>query len=422
MQFYRGIILNPSEKHSIEIIKDGLLVINKGKILYCGKFQDSISQFPGAKIKKEKTGIILPGLIDLHTHLPQYPAIGKGQDSLLPWLNNTIFPVEKKFNNLNYAELLSRRFFQNLIANGTTTAVIFSNSNFEATDIAFGEAYKSGIRTFIGNSLMDINSPADLKLTYKENIFNMMKLIEKWHLYDNGRLNFIVSPRYAGSCSLKLMKEVARIARKYDLFLQTHLAENQEEINFIQSTHHFEGTYTELLDYCGILDSKTLLAHCIYLSVNELELIKNHKSGIIHCPTSNRYLHSGIMPLKKYLENSLNVGIGTDIAGGYNFSMLKESREAIENSKYYKLFIDNDAKILDKQEALWLSTLGNAKILNLDSVIGNLSPGKDADFLIINYEADITIMNIELDSILSSLFYSDNYSIQQVYVRGKKVN
>lgn len=421
MEFYRGIILNPIEDFDIEFFQDGLVAVDKGKIQFCGEYKIGLKIFQKAKEITRTKQLIIPGLIDLHTHLPQFQAIGKGEGELLPWLNNYIFPLEEKFNNPIFARKVSKRFFQKLIQNGTTTAVIFSNSSFESTDVIFQEAKKSGVRVFIGNSLMDINAPHNLIYSIKTNISNMNKLIDKWHLSNNGKLNFIVSPRYAGSCSIDLMKEAAKIAKQNDLFIQTHLAENQEEIKFIHSTHSFNGSYSELLFDCGIIDSKSLLAHCIYLNEKELDIIKQNEASIVHCPTSNRYLQSGIMPFKKYHNKNLKIGLGTDIAGGYNLSMLQESKEAIENSKYFRLFFEKTSQIITKQEAFWISTLGNAKILKLDNIIGSISFGKEADFIILNSEFNNINEFNNTDEILSELIYSDSFKIKNVAVRGQMI-
>lgn len=422
MDFHRGIILNPIEGFKFELFEDGLLVVNKGKILFCGSCDQALVKYPQTNQIKESKDLILPGLIDLHTHLPQYPAIGKGEGELLPWLNNYIFPQEIKFNDPSFARKISKSFLKTLIENGTTTAVLYSNSNLKSTDIVFQQAEESGIRAFIGLSLMDINTPAELQNGLETNISNMMKLIQKWHLFDNGRLNFIVTPRYAGSCSIMLMKEAAKIAKKNDLFIQTHLSENPEEISYIKSLHNIKATYTEFLATVNLLNKKTLLAHCIYLQPKELKIIKDSGSAIIHCPTSNRYLQSGIMPFYKYLNKNLKVGLGTDIAGGFNFSMLDESREAVENSKFYHLYCDKKSKIVEKKDALWISTLGNAKILNLDSIIGNLSVGKEADFIVLEMPSNDFYSYNNLDDIFSALLYNKNLKIRDVHVRGKKIN
>ncbi len=419
MEFYRGLILNPIENFNIDYFQDGLLSVDKGKIQFCGEYKVGLKNFQEAKEITRTKHLIIPGFIDLHTHIPQFPAIGKGEGELLPWLNEYIFPLEEKFKNPNLARKVSKRFFKKLIENGTTTAVIFSNSSFEATDIIFQEANKSGVRVFIGNSIMDINAPDSLIYSIETNISNMNKLIEKWHLTDKGRLNFIVSPRYAGSCSIELMKEAAKLAKQNDLFIQTHLAENKDEIKFISSTHNFKGSYTELLFDSGIITPKSLLAHCIYLDEKEIDIIKQNDASIVHCPTSNRYLRSGIMPLKKYLIKNLKIGLGTDIAGGYNVSVLRETKEAIENSKYYSLFLDKTSQTLNKQEAFWISTLGNAKILKLDNIIGSLSAGKEADFIVLDSEFNDIKDYRNIDDVLSELIYSDSLRIRNVAVRGQ---
>jgi guanine deaminase len=402
---------------SIHYYEDGLLIFdNHGQIDYCGEFIDDLFC---QEINLNHTGsLIIPGLVDIHTHLPQFQARGNYSGELLDWLEKVIMPLESKFSDLRYAEKVTNDFFTKLISTGTTTVSLYSSHIPEATELAFTNANRCGIRAFIGNTLMDVESqPSELNTL--EIIYQSQKLIKKFH-HSNSLVQYILTPRYAGSCSMGLMKKCAEMALEHNLSIQTHIAENQAEVGFIKALFPKYDDYLSVYEAAGILNSKTILAHCIYLNNHELDLLLEKNASIAHCPASNRFLKSGIMPLQKYIELGCRIGLGTDIAGGYNISVLDEAREAIESSKYYSLFIDSNSEPISSSEAFYLATLGGADCLGIKSKTGSLDQGKDADFVIIdlfNYQADKSA-----DGVLNNLFYAtDNRRIMETWVKGNKI-
>ncbi|MCX6153827.1 MAG: amidohydrolase family protein [Candidatus Kapabacteria bacterium] len=380
---YRGYIINPSAG-GMEYIPDGALVVGpKGNILFCGRFSDATEFYPSNSEIARTKDIIVPGFIDMHTHIFQYPAIGRYGGPLLDWLNNIIYPLEAKAIEEDYSYNLASKFFQDALSFGTTTIVAFSTVHKQSACQAFKAARDSGIRAFIGNSMMDTNVPTNNCYSTEKNIGDSFELLVCWDNSEHGRLKYIVSPRFAGACTNDLMKRTANLARSKELFIQTHLAENLNELKLIAKMFPEFEHYTSVYDRAGLLTDKTLLAHCIYLSEKEIDLIRSRKSIIVHCPSSNRFLQSGVMPLRKYLDNDLKVGLGTDVAAGISLSMLNEMREAIESSKTWNILNQNHVlKPLSSEEVLRLATIKAAEYLNIDKETGNLEKGKSADFLI----------------------------------------
>lgn len=422
-----GTILNPTKNGSVELIKNGFVEFDEktGKILKVGKTNSKTA-------KSNENVFIIPGMVDLHSHIPQLPGVGKNADELLPWLKNHIFPLEVRFSQLDYAEKVSRFFFKEALRFGTTTIVAYASVHKEATDVAFQVAKEIGIRAFIGKVMMDRDMkryPEELPLMSR-NIKDSIDLAKKWHNSNQGRLQYIFTPRFAASCTMKLLEKTAKVAKEGGFYIQTHLAENQSEVKFIKSLfereRHRVPTNTHIFKKSDILGEKTLLAHCLYLSPPELQLIKESGSKIIHCPTSNIFLQSGFMPYRRYETYEIPIGLGTDVAGGYTLSMFNCMRDAIETSKIVNLLNDNRPyPILQPTEVFWVSTLGGAKILQLDEKIGSIEENKDADLVVIKAKPSFSFYcNMDdANSILQNFIYlPTTYNIEKVFIAGKEID
>lgn len=428
MQYFKATIINPQSNGNIEFFVDGLLVIDsKGKIEFCGDSDKAktkyFSKYELISKSAIPAGIIIPSLIDTHVHLPQLRVAGCGTGELMDWLNNFIFPLENKFANDAFARHYSEIFFDQLIQNGTTAAAIYCSNHKNAVNIAFQQAEKVGIRSFIGQSLMDCKSPDYLISDLPTQKSDVIAMIEKWHGHDDYRLNYILSPRFAGSCSEELMRFAGEVSKSENLFIQTHLSENKNEIEFIKSLFPKYESYTAIYEDMGLLTPRSLLGHCIHLDSSEQELIRKAGSVMVHCPSSNRYLMSGIMPLTDYIDSEHRVTLGSDVGAGPQLSMLAEAKEALESSKTRKMLIDNMSRLLTAQEAFHLATIAGASALGIDHLTGNLNEKKEADFLCIEPDAimrDIIKDNDE-EAILGKLIYGYG-EIREVYVRGEKVS
>lgn len=418
-------ILNPRREGSVNYLPSGYLEFDqKGIITQIGSMKSDETQKNG----NFENYLIIPGLIDLHSHIPQLPGSAKNADELIPWLKNHIFPLEVQFENPTYVELVAKFFFKQALRFGTTCIVAFSSVSKEATDIVFEVAKGLGIRAFIGKIMMDNDMgkyPVNLP-HWKVNIKDSLELAKKWHNSNNGLLKYIFSPRFAASCSMKLLEKTAEAANSDGFYIQTHLAENRSEINYIKSLFPKVVSNTHIFKKSNLLTERTLLAHCLHLSQIELKIIEEANSKIIHCPSSNIFLQSGFMPYRRYKNHNIQIGLGTDVAGGYSLSLFNEMRNAIETSKIVNyLNPTHNNPILSGEEIFWDSTLGAAKILNLESKIGNFEVGKDADFVLIKLhpEFNFYLLNENAENILMNLIYLPHtYSIEKVFVRGKELD
>lgn len=418
-------ILNPRRDGSVDYLALGYLEFDhRGFITQIGSKKSDETQRNG----NLENYLIIPGLIDLHSHIPQLPGSGKNADELIPWLRNHIFPLEAQFEKPTYVELVTKVFLKQALRFGTTCIVAYSSVSKEATNIVFEVAKSIGIRAFIGKVMMDKDIgkyPSNLP-HWRDNIKDSLELAKKWHNSNNGLLKYIFSPRFAASCSMKLLVKTAEVANSDGFYIQTHLAENRSEINYIKSLFPKVASNTHVFKKSNLLTDRTLLAHCLHLSQIELKIIEEANSKIIHCPTSNIFLQSGFMPYRRYKNHQIQIGLGTDIAGGYLLSIFNEMRNAIETSKIVNyLNSTHNNPILSAEEVFWASTLGAAKILNLDSMIGNFEIGKEADFLLIKLhpEFNFYLLNENAENILMNLIYlTHTYTLEKVFVRGKELD
>jgi guanine deaminase len=416
----RSNFLNPVNHDKCDFLSDNCLTIDEqGKIASIEPYSENAVSDNDRMIDLSKC-LITPGFIDLHSHLPQYSAIGIGKGTLLSWLSNYIIPLESKFSDEKFAREQSLAFFNEALSFGTTTIVTYCSIHRNATSIAFETATDIGIRAFIGNSLMDLPNEWDYCLPFETIKSDIDYLVNKYHLTNSEKLNYIVTPRYAGSCTKELMSYCANFAKSEDLFIQTHLAENKSELELMKKLHPEFENYTEIYDKTGLLTDKTLLAHCIYLEQAELAMIQNSGSIVCHCPTSNRYLSSGIMPLVDYQKMDLKIGLGTDVAAGYSLSMLNEAKEAVETSKSYDISKDVNGNDISAAYAFYLSTKGAAENLNIADKVGEIQIGLDADLAI--FELDCKQLSANSEEILRSLIYKKfNQSAKAVLIAGKCV-
>lgn len=424
-RIFKAKIINPISDSKAEFFNPGYLVILGDKIKELSK-KDPTTKYPKAEMIDLEEKLMLPGLIDTHLHLPQFSFLGIGDQELLKWLNKYTFPEEAKFEKPKYAQKVSEQFFDELIANGTTTASIYVTVHEEATDIAFTVAEQKGLRAYIGKVMMDQNSPPNLQEDTKESVEASVKLFDKWDGHDNGRLRYIFTPRFAPTCSKDLMAEVGRIAKKRNAYVQTHLSENKGELGWVKELFPESANYTEVYNSVGLLGKRVIMAHCIYLSKDEVKLLKGTGTKVSHCPYSNRFLRSGTMPYFPWKDSKLAIGLGSDVAGGPCISMFRQMGEAIMTSNDALQKDEKIGRVMNPVGALYLATLGGAKVLGLDKVIGNFKPRKEADFIIVNpllsdpMKGEGSYNNLE--HILSRLcFNAEKESVEGVYIRGKQI-
>ncbi len=403
-----------------------------GTILGVGSFKQLQRRFGNGEEHALDSGLIIPGLVDSHTHLPQYEAVAREEKGLLEWLETHIFPTEASFDDNRKARRVSRKFFGDLAKNGTTTASVFVTVHKDATEIAFEEAQKTGIRAVIGKVMMDRNSPKDLIEKTETSLRESEHLCKRWHGAGDGRLSYAFSPRFALSCSTELMAGCARLASKYDAHVQTHLAETREEVKSVRKQFPSAASYTEVYGRAGLLRPKAVFAHCIYMENEEIRLLAAAGSGVAHCPASNLFLKSGFMNVKEHVSHNERVGLGSDVGGGPELSIFRAMGLSGYSSKAEyvarrNMGIGSSSFTVGPRLAFYMATLGGAKALGLESRIGSLQKGKQADFLVVDTKTIDPLgrspEELGGDEILSLLMYrADDRAVLQSYVQGDRVS
>lgn len=382
-----GHVIDAPEFDELRSFPEGAVVVRDGKIAAMGHatgIRDD-PQFADIQWRDYPEGtrpVILPGLIDIHAHIPQYLSVARRESELLPWLNRYIFPVEEEFRGGAVQPFLEA-FFRELARNGTSTAMLYSAVWEESTDLAFQVAEKTGNRAIIGKVMMDVDSYGELKAEDgpERSLEETRRLCEKWHGAADGRLEYAVSPRFAVSCSMELMQGAAEIARKHGCYIQTHLSENQGEIDRVAELFPEIHDYAEVYQEAGLLGDKTVLGHCLHLSGREVRELTEANACVAHCPTSNFFLNSGLFPMKRLWDAGLRIGLGSDVAGGPELNMWQVMRSAIEMQKA-RHFFDEDIPELTPAGAFYLATAGGADALGKSAIIGTLEAGMEADIAV----------------------------------------
>lgn len=370
-----------SELESVRYFSDGLLVIENGIILELGNYEDIHSKYANLSITHYRDRLILPGFIDTHIHFPQTEMIAAYGEQLLEWLHQYTFPTERKFKEKSYAKKIAAFFLDELLKNGTTTALVFTTVFPESVDAFFEEARDRNLRAIAGKVMMDCNAPDYLKDTAQSSYEDTKALIQKWH--KNERLLYAITPRFAATSSEKQLQLAGKLLAEFpDVYLHTHLSESVKEVEWIRELFPHCQNYLDVYDRAGLVGDRSIFAHGVQLSPAEFKRLSEANSAISFCPTSNLFLGSGLFKLQqaKSQDTPIKVGFGTDVGAGTSFSLLQTANEAYKVSQL-------QGRKLSPFQALFLATLGGAKALNLETKIGNFDAGKEADFIVANLQA-----------------------------------
>jgi guanine deaminase len=367
-----------SESESIRYIFDGLMVVENGIIQDFGCYELLHKKYLNIPITSYENLLILPGFIDLHVHYPQTEMIAAYGEKLLGWLNKYTFPTEAKFKNHEYAQKIAAFFLDELLRNGTTTALVLAAVFPESVDAFFQEAERRNLRMIAGKVMMDRNAPENLLDTAHTSYEDSGKLIQKWHQKD--RLLYAVTPRFAITSTPEQLRLAGQLIQEFpDVYLHTHLSENQQELDFTAELYPDSLDYLDVYEQFNLVTSKSIFAHGIYLSDSEFNRLSQAQSTIAFCPTSNLFIGSGLFKLNqaKSPHYPISVGLGTDVGGGSSFSLLRTAHEA------YKV-THLQGTVFSGLQGLFMATLGGARALSLEDKLGNFEVGKEADFIVVN--------------------------------------
>lgn len=416
----KGNICYSKNKTEMEIMEESYLVCEDG--VSQGVYKELPEQYKDYEVLDYTGKIIIPGLVDLHAHAPQYSFRGLGMDmELLDWLSTNTFPEEAKYKDLSYAKEAYGYYVDDLKKSATTRACIFATIHSDATILLMDELEKTGMKTYVGKVNMDRNSPEYL---CEESAEASCEETKKWLEKIKGRYENtkpILTPRFIPSCTDELMVKISELQKEYDLPVQSHLSENQGEIAWVKELcpeAEFYGDAYDRFDLFG-RDAKTVMAHCVSCPEEEIVRMKENGVYIAHCPDSNTNLSSGVAPIRRFLDSDMNVGLGSDIAAGSSLSIMKAMADAVQCSKLRWRLLDQSLAPLTFEEVFYLATLGGGAFFGK---VGSFEKGYEMDAVILDDTNLKHPQPLDVKKRLERMIYiSDDRNITAKFVAGKKI-
>lgn len=410
-----------TNKHfSYQYLSDGLLIVKDGKVMDIGNYIDLINKYDeNLDLITYEDKLIMPGFIDTHVHYAQTDIIGSYGEQLLEWLRTYTFPTEIKFKDKEIALETAEFFLEELLRNGTTSATVFCTIHPESVDALFEKSLEKNMRVIAGKVHMDRHAPKDLLDSVDEGLLDAEKLIKKWH--NKGRLSYAITPRFAPTSTPEQLKSLQQLySIDNNLYMQTHLSENTDEIKWVKSLFPQADSYLDVYSRNKLVRKRSIFAHCIHLEEAEYETLSRKGSSISFCPTSNLFLGSGLFDFEKALDYGIPVGIGSDVGAGTSFSIIRNLGEA------YKICQLNNQKFSSLQ-AFYTATLGGAKSMYIDDKVGNFEKNKEADFVVIDFNATPlmarrykTIKTLQ-EKLFMLMIMGGTENIHSTYIMGEKM-
>ncbi|UJW79344.1 guanine deaminase [Hydrogenophaga sp. SL48] len=388
MKAYRAALLRFDDQHQPVYDSDGLLVIGpdatgRKVVRAAGDHASLMDRFPGVAVEDLRGRIIAPGFVDMHIHYPQTDVIGAPAAGLLPWLEQYTFPHESRFSDEGHAREVAGFFFDELQRHGVTTALTFATSHPQSVDAAFKEARARGLRFITGKVLQDRHSPDGVRDDTEQSLIDTETLIGRWHGVD--RLGYAITPRFAPTSSPAQLRGAGELAAKYpDVWIQSHVAENVDEVKWVAELFPRSRSYLGVYGDFGLLRERAIYAHCIYLDAADRALMCETGAAAAISPTSNLFLGSGFFDHAAADAAGMRYGLASDVGGGTSFSPFHTMLAA------YCVGREGQSKTgmsLTPGQLWWQHTAGAAQALGLDGVVGNLQPGCEADFVVLNPRA-----------------------------------
>jgi guanine deaminase len=405
LEFIRGRVLAPDpEQRRIAAWPDALIRIDAD-----GRIAEFAAAPADCAIPETWPGaVVLPSFVDCHLHFPQTRIIGSASGPLLPWLQRSVFPEEARFADPDHAAAVAEEFCDALIAQGTTSAGVFSSSHPIAAEALLETLDRRGLRAVTGVTLMDRSAPAEVTLDADAALAALDALRERWHGHDGDRLRISVIPRFGIACTAELMRRAAAFAQRHQLLVQTHISEDLDELRVTAELFPESRDYLAVYEDHGLARARSIFAHAIHLSDDEWARVAAADVAIAHCPDSNFFLGNGCMPLRAALERDVRVGLGSDVGAGRTFSMRRVASSAYDASLIH-------GERVEPEQLLWLATRGGARVLGPAERIGCIAAGFDADLVAIDLPAAADDLARTIDALL---FRHDAGAVRATLVRG----
>lgn len=406
-------------KDAFQTIPNGYLVCEDGKV--GGVFVELPQRYAGLPVYSYPDCLIIPGLCDVHVHAPQYAFRGLGMDlELIHWLNERAFPEECKYADEAYAARAYRQFADDLRMSATTRASVFATVHEPSTMLLMEMLEKSGVCCLVGKVNMDRNAPEEL---LEPAVAQTLRQTENWlerSLATFERTQPILTPRFVPSCTDELLKGLGELKQKYALPVQSHLSENPEEVEWVRELCPWATCYAHVYERFGLLcGAPTVMAHCVHPTDAEFELLKERDVLVAHCPASNANLTSGIAPVGRYVDAGIRVGLGTDIAGGYDLSVFRAMTDAVQFSKLRSRFTEGRERAITLSEAFYMGTKGGGALFGH---VGSFERGYEFDALVLDDSQIKAPQPLSVQERLERAIYLEkNVSIRQKFVQGTEI-
>ncbi len=417
---------DPAEfgRAAVRDIPDGALALGEGRIAWAGAAGDLSAGYASAPRRDYGHCLVLPGFVDPHIHFPQYRMAAAGGRGLLDWLDRFAFPEEARYADADHAAAAAEVFLDLLLAHGTTAALAFSTVHEEAADSLFAAAERRGMAFAAGKTLMDRGAPAALRDDAETGLRASERLYARWH--GRGRLRYALSPRFAVTSGEAQLAAAGEFLASYpDALMQTHLSESREEIAEVARLFPDCADYTDVYGRFGLLGPKSLFAHGVHLSARERERLAEAGSAVVHCPTSNEFLGSGLFDIGPYAAEAESaaprLAVATDIGGGTSYSLPATLGAAYRTAQLR-------GRRLAPERAFYLATLGNARALGMDDGIGRLEPGFQADLVVLDPRATPLLAARDAlsetlaDTLLALMVLGDDRIVRASWVAGRQLH
>ena len=404
--------------HNYDYWESGCVLIEGGFITSVG--DASLVEVPNdVRIIDHGEDLILPGFVDGHVHYPQMNVIASFGAKLIDWLNTFTFPEEAKFSDKSYASAAANFFLGEALRNGYTTSAVFCTVHPQSVEAFFTEAERLGLRMIAGKVLMDRHAPKSLLDTAQTSYDQSKELIDKWH--NKNRALYAITPRFAPTSTPAQLEVSGALYRESEgVYVQSHVSENVDEISWVAELFPQASSYLDVYNGFDLLGPRTLYGHGVHFSDADIEMVKDTDTSIIHCPTSNLFLGSGLFDYQKFKDVGARIALGTDVGGGTSLSPFATMKAAYEIAQFRNYS-------LTPFEAFYLLTLGGAEALHLGDKIGRIAPGYEADLTVVNLTSTEIIRNRmkHVDKLAEILFLqiilADDRAIRTTYANGKQV-